>query len=60
MTKVDTFKMKINEYEYVETSRNDAFVIFKINANNITVSSGKYDIVNQDDEYISSGTYTLY
>jgi hypothetical protein len=59
MTKVDTFKMKINEIEYVESSRNDAFVIFKINANDIKKTTGKYDITNQDDEYISSGSYTL-
>jgi len=60
MTKVEAFKLKINNVEYVESSRNDAFVIFKINANDINIKSGRYDITNQDDEYISTGSYVIY
>ena len=60
MTKIDTFKMKIDDIEYIETSRNDAYVIFKINAANLKSTSGRYDITNQDDEFISSGAYILY
>ena len=60
MTKVDTFKMKIDNIEYIETARNDAYVIFNINALNLKTISGTYDITNQDDEFISSGSYILY
>ena len=35
-------------------------VIFDINANMITSSGGTYNIVNQDDEYISSGNWIIY
>lgn len=59
MTKVETFKIVIDGTEYVETGRNDVYVIFKIDATKITSTSGKYDITNQDDEYISSGSFTL-
>ena len=60
MTKVNSFKLIIENTEYIETGRNDIFVLFKINANNLEGSSGKYNIVNQDDEYISSGSWSIY
>ena len=59
MTKVETFKLLLNGNEYIEYGRNDAFVIFEISGNNFTTSSGMYDILNQDDEYISSGKYSM-
>ena len=59
MTKVETFKMLLNGNEYIEYGRNEAFVIFEISGNNFSTGRGKYDILNQDDEYISSGNYTL-
>lgn len=59
MTKVETFKLVINNKQYIEYGRNDIFVIFKINAGEFTDVSGAYDILNQDDEYISSGTYNI-
>lgn len=59
MTKVETFKLLLNGNEYIEYGRNDAFVIFEILGNNFSSVSGKYDILNQDDEYISSGNYTV-
>lgn len=59
MTKVETFKLRINDIEYIESGRNDIYVIFLINSTIITTSSGKYDIFNQDDEYITSGNYIL-
>lgn len=59
MTKVETFKLLLNGVEYVEYGRSDAFVIFEISGNNFEVSSGAYDILNQDDEYISTGAFTI-
>ena len=59
MTKVETFKLVLGGNEYIEIGRNDAFVIFSINANELT-QGGRYDIFNQDDDYISSGEYTIY
>ena len=60
MTKVDTFKLNIDGIEFVETGRNDIYVIFEINSAIFTSSSGTYNITNQDDEYISSGNWILY
>jgi hypothetical protein len=60
MTKVETFKLSIENLIYVEIGRNDAYVIFRINAAELANTGGRYDIFNQDDEYISSGQYTLY
>lgn len=59
MTKVNTFKMVIDGQTFVEYGRNDIFVIFNIDANKINTTTGSYHILNQDDEYISSGTYTI-
>jgi len=59
MTKVETFKLLLNGNEYIEYGRNDAFVIFEISGNNFATTAGMYDILNQDDEYISSGRYTI-
>jgi hypothetical protein len=60
MTKVETFKIVINGNEYIEKGRNDIYVIFSINAKELNNDYGKYDIINQDDEYISTGNYTIY
>lgn len=65
MTKVETFKLVINNTVIVEYGRNNSFVIFNINANNIInnsssdITSGQYHILNQDDEYITSGNWSL-
>lgn len=59
MTKVETFKLLIDNSEIVESSRNDMYVIFAVDGKKISNYTGKYDIVNQDDEYISSGNWTL-
>ena len=59
MTKVDTFKIVIGTNEYIETGRNDIFVIFKVNANDITTSSGMYNVIDGEGEYISSGNWNL-
>ena len=60
MTKVETFKIVIENTEYVEVGRNDIYVIFSIPASKLNTNSGTYDIVNQDDEYISSGNWKIY
>ena len=60
MTKVETFKLVIEGIEFIESSRNDIYVIFNINSNLFVTSSGKYNIVTQDDEYVSSGNWVLY
>ena len=60
MTKVETFKLIIDSIEYVEYGRNDIYVLFNINAALLNSTSGNYAILNQDDEFISDGTWYLY
>ena len=60
MTKVESFKLIIGDTQYIETARNDIYVIFNINAADLTGTAGTYSITNQDDEYISSGTWQTY
>lgn len=63
MTKVETFKMVINGKTIVEYARNNNYVIFNITTNQIIDNgstdtvSGEYHILNQDDEYLSSGNW---
>lgn len=59
MSKVDAFKISINSQVFIEYARNDVYVIFKINTSLLTTTSGQYHILNQDDEYISSGNYII-
>lgn len=59
MTKVDEFVVKIGESIFREAARNGTFVIFKINAKEIDGTSGKYDILTSESEYITSGNYTI-
>lgn len=59
-SKVSEFKLKIDGYEFVESGRNEIYVLFTIPASQISTKSGKYDIVDGlDDTYISSGNYTI-
>ena len=51
--------MNIDGQQFIESARNEIYVIFKIQANRLTAISGTYHISNQDNEYISSGNYTL-
>ena len=60
MSKVDTFKVMIDGKEYIEIGRNDAYVIFKINALELNGAAGQYTLLNQDNEYISDGTWYTY
>jgi len=59
LSKVETFKLLIEQNEYIETGRNDIYVIFSINAKEINNTSGRYNIVNENDDYISDGIYTI-
>lgn len=59
LTKVETFYMNIEGMQLVEHARNEAYVIFKIVTNKFENQSGTYHISNQDNEYISSGSWTL-
>lgn len=59
MTKVESFNLLINNVQIKEFARNDIYVIFKVNANDIPANSGTYHITNQDDEYISSGSFNI-
>lgn len=57
MTKVETFKLIISGREIIEYGRNDLFVIFNIDANDLNENNGKYNITNEEGTYISSGNW---
>lgn len=59
MTKVETFKLIIENKEYMEIGRNDVYVIFDINTILLNNNEGEYSIINQDNEYLSSGKWSL-
>lgn len=59
LSKVESFNINIDGNRIVESSRNDSYVIFKIQANKLNTTSGTYHICNQDDEYISSGQWSI-
>lgn len=59
MSKVNTFKLKIENNTYIEIGRNDVYVIFNISSNDITNKTGRYFISNENDELISYGNYTI-
>ena len=59
MTKVDMFRISIGNKTYPEIGRNESFVIFKIKASDIVDISGVFDIIVDDDTYLSSGTYSI-
>ena len=65
MTKVETFKIIINGVTITEYARNNNYVIFNINTNSVlnasdmNATSGEYHIMNQDDEYLTSGNWSI-
>ena len=59
MTKVSIFKLIIDSLEISEYGRNDIYVIFEINGSDLTNASGTYNILDYDDNFISSGTYSV-
>ena len=60
MTKVETFSISINNLTFIEVGRNDGFVIFSINGGAISGTSGTYNILTQDNDYITSGNWQKY
>ena len=58
LSKVETFKIVIEDKEYVESGRTDIFVIFNINSNDIVGNEGSYNLLNEDGTYISSGKWS--
>ena len=59
LSKVNTFYMNIDGQQFIESARNEMYVIFKVQGNKINTTSGSYHISNQDNEYISSGNYQI-
>lgn len=59
LSKVETFKIIIENTTYMEIGRNDIYIIFSINSAKINSKTGKYLLVNENDEYISYGNYTI-
>ena len=60
MTKVKLFILNIEGNNIKESSRNDIYVIFNINATILNDFTGIYNILDENFEYISSGNYTIY
>ena len=59
MSKVESFKIIISNTEFVESGRNDIFVIFNIDPSKLDGRYGKYDITNEDGTYLSSGNWNI-
>ena len=59
MSKVDVFKIIIDNNEYIEIGRNDIFVIFEINSNYLDNVEGIYNITDGEGTYISSGNWSI-
>lgn len=59
MTKVDTFYMRIGNYDYMEVARNGIYIIFKVDAMKNQITTDKYDIIDTDGNYITTGSITL-
>ena len=59
LSKVNTFYMNIDGQQFIESARNEMYVIFKVQGNKINTPIGSYHISNQDNEYISSGNYQI-
>lgn len=58
-TKVDSFKLSIDGKQFVEFARNDSYIIFKVDSTVLTNTSGTYHVLDQDNEYISSGHWEI-
>ena len=59
MTKVESFKLSIENNEYIEIGRNDIIVIFRVNSNDLENTSGVYNIFDDESNYITSGNWTI-
>ena len=56
---VDTFVIYLDDKKYVEIGRNNSFVIFNINSLKLATTSGEYYLYNNNNEYITSGSWKL-
>lgn len=59
VNKVNEFILSIGENKWHESSRTSSFVIFNVNSKLIKEATGKYDILTSDNEYLSTGNYTI-
>ena len=59
VNKIDEFILSIGENKWHESSRTSSFVIFNVNSKLIKEATGKYDIMTSDNEYLSTGNYTI-
>lgn len=59
LSKIGVFKIVIENTEYVEIGRNNIFVIFEINSNNLIDQSGTYNLIDNEGNYISSGNWSI-
>ena len=59
MTKVNTFYIVIDNVKFIEIGRNDIYVIFNIQCNKLKNKFGSYYVTNEEDEYISSGNWSI-
>lgn len=58
-SKVNLFKLELGGYTYTEFGRNDVYVIFDIDANSIQLNAGNYNILDENNNFISDGKYTI-
>lgn len=61
ISKVNTFKISLDNREYVEIGRNNIYVIFEINGNEINkdIYNGRYNLLDDTGTYITSGNFTI-
>ena len=60
MSKVNLFIMTLDGNTYYEIGRNSNYVLFNINSSVIKNETGTFEIYNDDHEYITYGTWSLY
>lgn len=59
MNKIESFKLSIEGVQISEFARNDVYVIFKIDTTLLKAEGGQYHILDNAEEYISSGDYEI-
>lgn len=58
-SKVDMFVLKIGENTFYETGRTTAGIVFKITGTTLPETDGTYYILNDDNEMVTTGKYTI-
>lgn len=59
LTKVDKFVIKFGDYTTDEIARNGIYVIFKVDMTSVVDTTGTYDIITSDGDYVTSGSYSI-